>query len=268
MNLPRFRPERYSDSRPLYPVSIYSLLRERLGPARERVFLDLACGAGQSTLSFAGLGLASRGFAIDADPGMVEAARARIASAPIPIDVRVGAAERIPLEDSSVDLVLVGSAIHWFDLARAKPELERVLRAGGILFVYEYQFPRCLEDDGLNEWIRRRFNLEWKAPNQVPRGSLSEILAPFRRSPAWDEVAEARPEWIERFGSEGFLAHLFSQSRYLHAEDAAADPSSYREEIAARIRPVFNGRELRFDMRPRAFRFRFCGTIGVRSHGE
>jgi SAM-dependent methyltransferase len=44
-----------------------------------------------------------------------------------------GSAERIPLPDASVDAVLCGQAMHWFDMSRALPEIARVLVPGGAL---------------------------------------------------------------------------------------------------------------------------------------
>ena len=44
-----------------------------------------------------------------------------------------GSAEQIPLPDASVDAVLAGQAMHWFDLDRAAPEIARVLTPGGVL---------------------------------------------------------------------------------------------------------------------------------------
>ncbi|MFI5475948.1 class I SAM-dependent methyltransferase [Streptomyces cacaoi] len=44
-----------------------------------------------------------------------------------------GSAEAIPLPDGSVDAVLAGNAMHWFDMAVAGPEIARVLAPGGIL---------------------------------------------------------------------------------------------------------------------------------------
>ena len=44
-----------------------------------------------------------------------------------------GRAEEIPLPDASVDAVLAGQALHWFDLGRAVPEIARVLTPGGVL---------------------------------------------------------------------------------------------------------------------------------------
>jgi SAM-dependent methyltransferase len=44
-----------------------------------------------------------------------------------------GSAEAIPLPDASVDAVLAGNALHWFDMNVAGPEIARVLAPGGIL---------------------------------------------------------------------------------------------------------------------------------------
>lgn len=44
-----------------------------------------------------------------------------------------GSAEAIPLPDASVDAVLAGHALHWFDMDIAGPEIARVLAPGGVL---------------------------------------------------------------------------------------------------------------------------------------
>ena len=49
--------------------------------------------------------------------------------------VRDGVAEDIPLPDTSIDAVTVADGFHWFDRAKALPEIRRVLRPGGGLAV-------------------------------------------------------------------------------------------------------------------------------------
>ncbi len=254
-NEPKFSADLYRDGRPLYPKAIFRGLERALGSTPSisfPIFLDLGCGTGQSTRSFLELGISQTGFALDPDAAMITLAGTATHGRFPDVGYSVASAESMPLPANSVDLVLVGSAIHWFDLSLTRPEIERVLKPGGFLFVFEYQFPKCLTDANLEEIVRRRFNLEWKAPNQKPRGTLSEILAPFSKSEGWTLESDERPEWRERLSLSEFLGLLFSQSRYLHAEAAVSDPIAYRQEVASFFTPYFREEPPLFDFKPRA----------------
>jgi SAM-dependent methyltransferase len=95
------------------------------GPAAQ--VLDLGAGTGKLTAAPAALG--ADVTAVEPDPAMLaELRRALPAVRALP-----GRAEAIPLPDASVDAVLVGQAMHWFDMSLAGPEIARVLVPGGIL---------------------------------------------------------------------------------------------------------------------------------------
>ncbi|XP_030828583.1 uncharacterized protein LOC105439561 [Strongylocentrotus purpuratus] len=47
----------------------------------------------------------------------------------------IASAERLPLEDGSVDLLTVASAVHWFDMPAFTREADRVLKPGGCIAV-------------------------------------------------------------------------------------------------------------------------------------
>jgi ubiquinone/menaquinone biosynthesis C-methylase UbiE len=90
--------------------------------------LDLGAGTGKLTrlLSAAGAGQV---WAVEPDPQML----AVLAAATPGAIVLQGSAEQIPLPDATVEVVVVGQALHWFDLDVALPEIARVLQPGGRL---------------------------------------------------------------------------------------------------------------------------------------
>ncbi|MBE1490695.1 class I SAM-dependent methyltransferase [Plantactinospora soyae] len=114
----------YAEHRPDYaPAAVHWALEPAPGP---RV-LDLGAGTGKLTGTLVALGVDVT--AVEPDPAMLtELRRALPAVRALP-----GGAEAIPLPDASVDAVLAGNALHWFDMAVAGPEIARVLAPGGIL---------------------------------------------------------------------------------------------------------------------------------------
>lgn len=113
----------YDAGRPTFPGEALTWI---LGPGRGLQVLDLGAGTGKLAAVAAGLG--HDVVAVDPSQGMLEVCRRRPG-----IDTMVGAAESIPLAHASVDAVIVGQAFHWFDHARALPEIARVLRPNGVL---------------------------------------------------------------------------------------------------------------------------------------
>lgn len=113
----------YERGRPSYPPQAIDWLL----PAGARKVLDLGAGTGKLTTRLVERGLDV--VAVDPIPEMLEVLRA---SLPRTVAL-LGTAEEIPLQDNSVDAVLVAQAWHWVDPERAIPEVARVLRPGGRL---------------------------------------------------------------------------------------------------------------------------------------
>ena len=111
-------------------------LIERHAPKAPAEVLDAGGGAGAYALWLAGQGYSVH--LVDASPRLVEEARRRSGRAPSPLaSCRVGDARALPVEDASVDLVLLlGPLYHLVeagDRRSALREAERVLRPGGVL---------------------------------------------------------------------------------------------------------------------------------------
>jgi SAM-dependent methyltransferase len=107
----------YERARPSYPEAAIDWLL----PRSARRILDLGAGTGKLTRQIRARGVDV--VAVEPSEGM----RTRFSRGLPDVPVFAGSAEAIPLEDASVDAVVVGQAWHWFDPARAVPEVARVL---------------------------------------------------------------------------------------------------------------------------------------------
>jgi SAM-dependent methyltransferase len=154
----------YERGRPSYPPEAIDWL---LQPGARDV-LDLGAGTGKLTTRLVERGLDV--VAVDPIPDMLEVLRSSLR------DTRalLGTAEEIPLEDNSVDAVLVAQAWHWVDPQRAIPEIARVLRPGGRLgLVWNTRDERLGWVRELGQIIgsdgdRARFDVELPAPFTQP----------------------------------------------------------------------------------------------------
>ncbi|QLQ35843.1 class I SAM-dependent methyltransferase [Micromonospora robiginosa] len=114
----------YAEHRPDYARDA---VRWALEAAPGRRVLDLGAGTGKLTATLGTVG--ADVTAVEPDPAMLaELRRALPDTRALP-----GSAEAIPLPDATVDAVLAGNAMHWFDMAVAGPEIARVLAPGGVL---------------------------------------------------------------------------------------------------------------------------------------
>ena len=117
----------YAEHRPGYAEAAVRWALEPVRDGRPVRAVDIGAGTGKLTATLVGLG--ADVTAVEPDPQMLaELRRAMPAVRSVP-----GRAEELPLPDASVDAVLAGQAMHWFDMDRAMPEIARVLRPGGVL---------------------------------------------------------------------------------------------------------------------------------------
>ncbi|WP_129667762.1 class I SAM-dependent methyltransferase [Phytoactinopolyspora endophytica] len=114
----------YAEHRPDYALAA---VQWALEPATGPRVLDLGAGTGKLTATLLALGVDV--LAVEPDPAMLAELRQTLPTA----HALSGSAEAIPLSEGSVDAVLAGNAMHWFDMDVAGPEIARVLAPGGVL---------------------------------------------------------------------------------------------------------------------------------------
>jgi SAM-dependent methyltransferase len=184
----------YAEHRPDYAQAA---VRWALEPAPGPRVLDLGAGTGKLTATLVALG--AEVIAVEPDAGMLtELRRALPAVRALP-----GRAEAIPLPDASVDAVLAGHALHWFDMDVAGPEIARVLVPRGILA-------------GLWNVIDNR--VDWVAG--LERVSGSAVIGPRDTLSSWRaETAHAHLPNIGLVAQFGSL----EQAEFPHGQRRTAD---------------------------------------------
>jgi ubiquinone/menaquinone biosynthesis C-methylase UbiE len=165
--------------------------------------LDLGCGAGHVAFALA-QGGAPRIVAYDPSSEMLtvvarEAARRGHAA----IETKVGAAELLPFEDGSFDLVVTRySAHHWANVPLALEECARVTAMGGRLIVIDVVAPEDpLLDTSLQvvEFLRDSSHVrdyrvsEWRKMQRAAGFAVSSVNG-------W-KIAIDFPTWIARIGT-------------------------------------------------------------------
>lgn len=184
----------YAEHRPDYAqAAVLWALEPAPGP---RV-LDLGAGTGKLTATLVALG--AKVTAVEPDTAMLNELRRALPT----VRALPGTAEAVPLPDASVDAVLAGHALHWFDMDVAGPEISRVLVPGGILA-------------GLWNVIDNR--VDWVA--RLERVSGSAAIGPRDTLSSW------RAETTEsHLPSVGLVAKFGSpeQAEFPHGQRRTAD---------------------------------------------
>jgi SAM-dependent methyltransferase len=184
--------------------------------------LDLGAGTGKLTATLIGLGL--HVTAVEPDPAMLAELQRLLPTA----RALAGSAEAIPLPDASVDAVLAGQALHWFDMTVAGPEIARVLVPGGVLAglwnVDDDRVDWVAGLDRVSEGSASATLTEWRT--NAADAHLAEIYLPGLFGPA--ERAEFPHE--QRRTAESLLATVATHSRLLVMPDEA------RADLLGRIR--------------------------------
>ena len=132
--------------------------RSQIVPAAEGRVLEVGFGAGPN-LAFYDPAKVTRLFALEPSEGMRRKAHKALAESPVETEVIDLSAEQIPLEDASMDtVVLTYTACTIPDVDAALAEMRRVLKPGGALLFSEHG---RAPDPGVYKW-QRRIEPVWK----------------------------------------------------------------------------------------------------------
>jgi ubiquinone/menaquinone biosynthesis C-methylase UbiE len=120
-----------------------------------------------------------------------------------------GVAEAIPRRDRSLDAVLAGQSIQWFDGVRAVPELHRVLRPGGALGVIWIESDDATGDLRRTMWEVASPYLPEESPVDEAQGVWRDA---FASSDLFEEFRTAAFPMLQRFRSRDLADHIATSS--------------------------------------------------------
>ncbi|APR84512.1 Methyltransferase [Minicystis rosea] len=211
------RVENYIKYRPSYPAAVLDLLRDHHGLSPSSVIADLGSGTGILAELFLKNGNPVMG--IEPNREMREAGERLLSAHPRFTSVD-GTAEATTLPDASADFVTAGQAFHWFDRARTRPEMERILRPSGWV-VLAWNDRRLASTSFLEAYERllRTFGTDYVTVNHT---NIDEgmIRAFFGRGELVMHVVENR----QLFDLPGLTGRLLSSSYVPETGDARHAP--------------------------------------------
>ena len=224
---------RYASSRPYFhPVVIERIKTHlKLEPPILKA-LDVACGTGQSSLALKAICQNVTG--VDVSPEMLEFARQNSG-----IEFLESAAENLPFEDSSFDLLTVSNAFHWFDRSQFLSEASQVLKKNGWLIVYFNAWrSKMLENpEAFKLWADMHFKRYPTPPRDNKPMTESEASScGFGFDPI--EIYENSVV----FTLESCVNYLSTQSNMIaKLEHGALNLEDALNQIRAELEPIFPG---------------------------
>ena len=196
--------EQYAQYRPRYPDEIYAYLAS-IAPGHS---LAWDCGTGNGQ---AAVGLAKYFDKVHATDASAE--QISLAYAHSKVEYHVESAEHVSLNTSSVDLVTVAVAIHWFNFGEFYREVKRVLKPNGILSAWTYSLTEISPaiDELINQYYGEIVGGYWPERIHYLEERYETIPFPFEEIVSPPFVMEIHWNLIQL---AGFLDSWSATQRY------------------------------------------------------
>ena len=222
--------EIYSKARPTYPDELFTYLRS-LSPSGEACW-DCATGNGQAAVA-----LSNHFKQVIATDGSEKQLQNAVQKDNI--QYRLATAEQSGLPDSSVDLITVATAAHWFELDKFYKEAERVAKPNAILAVWTYSEAKISDD--INEmmtWFAYDYLLNyWPDGRWYVRKKYETLPFPF-------EMIKT-PEFIcqRDWNRQQWLNYVMSWSAYNNY--VAKHNTDPLQILMPKLNPLWNENDIR-----------------------
>ena len=147
-------------------------MRDLCSVADSSVVLDVGCGLGTEIVRLASQGgRRGRVYGVDASEMMIREARRRAKDLDLSVDFRVSDAQSLPFDDSSFDVCRAERVLLYIgDPSKAVDEMARVIRPGGRVVVFDFDYGARFIDSDFAAMTRQIENLLAQDPRHPAIG--------------------------------------------------------------------------------------------------
>lgn len=234
----------YDRFRPRPPRVLLDLLCRYAGAERPRLVVDLGCGTGLSTRGWSGI--AERVIGVEPNPAMLAAAV--VAEG---VEYREAYAQDTGLTAASADIVTSSQSLHWMDPEPTFAEAARILRPGGVLAAYDYDWPPLVDpvvDEAFVAYTRRRAELRAKRGIQTgaDRWAKHQHLDRMRASGRFRQCREVVLHSVEQGNADRIVGFAYSLGLPANASDDELERELRVAELDVVARRVIGDRTVPF----------------------
>ena len=230
----------YRKFRPTYPQKILELITDYIRKCAGGfdTAVDVACGSGQSTFYLQDT--FKRCTGVDISKAQVEQARAAAEEKGVKgVTFLEGSADSLPMEDGSVDAVMIAQAWHWLEPSGFYKECGRVLKPGGCVAVYGYGQGH-LHDGQCDELLQHFYSSTlkgyWHAKREHINNQYRDVVLPFQNTERHDF------SMTKSMSLESYFGYVSTWSGYCkYCKDNPG--STVLEELKEKIAAILKGED-------------------------
>lgn len=215
--------KQYSEGRPSYPEELFHFIASKT-PSHDLAW-DVGTGNGQAAKSLAAF--YKNVIATDASPKQLEFAAnlPNIRYQCTSRSMSVSELQQIIGSESSVDLVAVAQAVHWFDLPTFYQQVKWVLKPTGVFAAWCYTLPEV--NPTVDSLLQRFYSADagpyWASARILVDQKYETIDFPFEPVDGLEHKGPFRFNSEKVMDLEGYLTYLKSWSAYHIAKDKGVE---------------------------------------------